>query len=140
MPLLIPADYTKVDIPKLVSDMPKWYSIIPPLAKEWWESFLKGIDNNAHHGTQAQDSDCPIYSVKNHLQRPRTEEDEAMEMTGQLQQLREKELAPLEEVNKYNNVGQISNKSTNIPPPKMGQLINMDKLVIYNSLRIPVVY
>ena len=63
-----------------------------------------------------------------------------MEMTGQLQQLREKELAPLEEVNEYNNVGQISNKSTNIPPPKMGQLINMDKLVIYNSLRIPVVY
>jgi hypothetical protein len=95
----LPTDYTKVDLPKLKSDMLKWYSVIPPSAKEWWESFLEGIEDNICHAQQ--DTECPIYSLKNNLQRPITETEETAEISQRLRTLREKELAPLEEVNDY---------------------------------------
>ena len=94
MPALIPPDYTKADIPKLTSDMQKWYSVIPPSAKEWWESFLERVVDQP----QVQDTEFPLYALKNHLQRPEAEENEAIEPNEQLKNLREKELAPLEEV------------------------------------------
>jgi uncharacterized cysteine cluster protein YcgN (CxxCxxCC family) len=57
----LPTDYTKVDLPKLKSDMLKWYYVIPPI----------------------------------------TETEKTAEISQRLRTLREKELAPLEEVNDY---------------------------------------
>ena len=95
---MVPSDYTKADIPKLKADLQKWYPVMPASAKEWWETFLDGVGNDRDEGPHVQDIDCPIYTLKHHLQRPEAEEDEATEMDV-LQNLRDKELAPLEEVN-----------------------------------------
>ena len=71
-------------------------------AKEWWESFIGRVGNERNHAIQKKDiADCPIYHLKHHLQRPRAEEVEDSEMNNQLRNLREKELAPLEEVYIY---------------------------------------
>ena len=102
MPALMPCDYTKADIPKLASDLQKWYSVMPSSAKEWWERFLDRVGNERNHAFQERDiADCPIYHLKHHLQRPRAEEVEDSEMNNELRSLREKELAPLEEVDIY---------------------------------------
>jgi hypothetical protein len=82
--------------------IPKWYSIMPPLAKEWWEAYLSEIGETTCHTTA--DTDCPLYNLKHHWQRPAsTDASETAEISQQLIHNREKELAPLEEVNTYSH-------------------------------------
>ena len=96
MPTLLPLDFTKIDIPKLTADMPKWYAVMPTSAKEWWESFLTKLDPTASHAS-AEDS-CPILTLKHNVQRPSKVTDETADISTQILELREKELEPLEEV------------------------------------------
>ena len=65
MPNLLQLDYSKIDVPKLTTDMQKWYSTIPPLAKKLWETFLPSlqtVDSQA-----PTDDTCPIIHLQNHL-------------------------------------------------------------------------
>ena len=99
MPNFLPLDYSKIDVPKLTADMQKWYSTIPPSAKEWWETFLPSLERTDNHAP-ADNTVCPIFELKNNLQRPGQEiVEETAEIPTQLLDLREKELEPLEEVN-----------------------------------------
>jgi hypothetical protein len=103
MPIQLPPDFSKVDLPKLASDMQKWYSVMPSMAQEWWESFLQTLETTDNH--PPANNTCPIFSLKNHIRRPSAEPEETAEIPAQLSDLREKELEPLEQVNKNNFKG-----------------------------------
>jgi hypothetical protein len=79
--------------------MQKWYSVMPPSAREWWESLLQTLETTGNHAP-ADNTNCLIFSLKNNVQRPTAEPVETAEIPAQLSALQEKELEPLEEVNK----------------------------------------
>lgn len=97
MPTLLPTDYSKIDLAKLAADMPKWHSVLPPSAKEWWENFLKSFGHTTCSDTPP-DNTCPMYSLKNNVQRPNVQGLETTEIPAHISKIREKELEPLEEV------------------------------------------
>ena len=69
MPNLLPLDYSKIDVPKVLTvDMQKWYSTIPPAAKEWCKTFLPSLERTDSHA--ADNTVCPIFQIKTNLQRP----------------------------------------------------------------------
>ncbi|XP_028417447.1 uncharacterized protein LOC114543338 [Dendronephthya gigantea] len=94
MPVQIPADFAKADLPKLAVDMQKWFSVMTSTAQGWWESFLQTTGNN----DATIDNTFPIFSLKNHVRRPNAEPVETAEIPAQLSALREKELEQLEEI------------------------------------------
>lgn len=74
------------------------YAVMPTSAKEWWERFLTKLDSTASH-SPAEDS-CPILTLKHNAERPREATDETAEIPTQILEIWEKELEPLEEVQK----------------------------------------
>lgn len=72
---------------------------MPPSAREWWESLLQTLETTGNHAP-ADNTNCLIFSLKNNVQRPTAEPVETAEIPAQLSALQEKELEPLEEVNK----------------------------------------
>ena len=56
MPPFLHADYSKIDMPKLKSDMEKWYSLMPETAKEWWRMFFDSIDVSEENHSRRQNS------------------------------------------------------------------------------------
>ena len=86
--------------------MEKWYSLMPETAKEWWRMFFDSIDVSEENHSQV--GNCPIYALKDHVHRPIEETDKAHEISEKTKALREKELAPLEQVNNYLTINQVS--------------------------------
>jgi hypothetical protein len=90
---LLPPDFTKADIPKLRQDLPKWESVMTASSKAWWREFLGCIENE----TTTEDT-CCILDLKQNLKRPAATQSEETPPRVNMK-FREKELAPLDEVN-----------------------------------------
>ena len=98
MPGLLEMDFTKADIPSLKRDMPKWYTAMPQSAKEWWEVFLQDIGKQTD--CIMAENQCSLYQLKNHMNRATANAAETgdIHVLEKLVQLRENEVAPLQEV------------------------------------------
>lgn len=93
MPEVLERDFTKVDLSTLRHDIPKWYSLMPLSSQDWWNLFLLGIDKDT-----SLEEICPLLELINDLQRPAQPEMD-ISVLQDLVKFREKELAPLNEVN-----------------------------------------
>ena len=96
MPEVLETDFTKADIPTLQRDIPKWYPVMPQSAKDWWDVFMEGFGEKTSHASA--DEDCPLYQLKNCLNRAKRSPADNGDIPEELTELRENELAPLEEV------------------------------------------
>ena len=77
--------------------MKKWETVLTPNAREWWSDFLDNTEENATGA--AEDTDCPLFSLKKDWHRPvAIEDDVGVDVVTVDDRFQEKETAPLEEV------------------------------------------
>ena len=97
VPAVLKTDFSKQDLPKLKQDLAKWASILSATSNDWWNNFVKSLEETSQP-EKTRDEMFPILELKSNVKRPENEAQENFEHAKINMELREKELAPLDEV------------------------------------------
>lgn len=101
VPAVLKTAFSKQVLPKLKQDLAKWASILPATSSGWWNNFIKSLEEIPQPQT-TRDELFPMLELKSGVQRPENQTQlEDLEHTEINMQLREKELAPLDKVTKF---------------------------------------